>query len=258
MFNLGYRLYKSDSFLIEFYFLIFVSLISLYVGYRVIVMIVVIDTITESDSEVEQAGPASSTSQPGAASAEVVVIDDDLGDDVVAVGPAALEPVSSERYWSLRIGGRFVETVENARAHGNCIWWRLLPYAPHPRIVDWTVSHITESLDVGYVAAFYIGVTHLVAERWIHPHDQMRGHCRMGWQRMVICAVSDSSAEIANAETSVIAQFRRWGRNGILHSADGHQLCTNRLPGGESAHHGAPPFTLYVCWKFNRGRPRDI
>ena len=190
------------------------------------------------------------TSGPSVTLPDVVVIDDDVGDDAIAMPTHTARRFSAKEYWINKIGYPMQKAVDDASRHGNSIEWHLPPRRASP--VEWCVGHIEQVLHDGYVAGFYIGITHLISERWLHPRDQMRGHCRRGFQRMVICAVSDLSDEIANAETSVIARFRRWGRGGYLHNTDGHPLCENRNPGGEGAHHGTAPFALYVCWKWNR------
>lgn len=191
------------------------------------------------------------TSGPSATPSDVVVIDDnDIGGDAITVRTHTARRFSAKEYWINKIGYPMQKAVDDASRHGNSIEWHLPPR--RASLVEWCVGHIDEVLHDAYVAAFYIGITHVISERWLHPRDRMRGHCRRGFQRMVICAVSDQSDEIANAETSVIARFRRFGRGGQLHNTDGHPLCENRNPGGEGAHHGTPPFCLYVCWKWNR------
>lgn len=190
-------------------------------------------------------------SGPGVTTAtEIIVIDDDFdGRGAVAIGPPTARRWDPMQYWMQRIGDRMGETISEARSHGNSIVWHLPPFRADP--VEWCVGHIEEGLHEGYVAAFYVGVTHRVAERWLHPLYPERGHRRRGFHRMVICAVSDLSGEIGNAEIAVIARFRRWGRRGIMHNAHGHPLCENRNPGGEGVHHGSPPHCLYVVWKHN-------
>lgn len=176
-----------------------------------------------------------------------------VGRDALIVGHVASEAVTPMQYWSDRIGSRMDEAVVDARAHGSRIRWNIAPVRAN--VVDWCIAHINDVLDEGYVAAFYIGISHRIAERWQHPHNPSRGHCRTGYQRMVVCAVSDQSDAIGNAEVSVIARFRRFGRSGVINT-NGHPLCQNRSPGNEHAHHGVPPFALYVCWRHNPGYRR--
>lgn len=195
------------------------------------------------------------------AAVEVVVIDDDLDADDVSMRPPASEALTPLQYQINMIGYGMQASVEDARAHGNSIQWHLPPHTPRPDFVEWTIAHINGMLEEGYVAAFYIGITHGIAERWRHPRDPMRGHSRNGYQRMVICGVSANCDVIGMAEESVISRFRRVGRGGQMQfdafgNPNGHPLCMNRNPGRESSTHGVPPFALYVVWRHNPGYNR--
>jgi hypothetical protein len=191
-------------------------------------------------------GTTDAALQPSA-TPEVVVIDDDLRDEPLIGAPTARR-YDPKEFWSRRIGHRFDDAVRGVSSYGGRIEWHLQPLRAN--IVEWCTGHIHDTLHEGYVAGFYIGVSHVICERWEHPRNSKLGHCRSGWQRMVICGVSDQSGEIGNAEKSVISRFRRFSRWGV-HNANGNPLCTNRNPGGESSSHGVMPFFLYVCWKFN-------
>ena len=190
--------------------------------------------------------------------------DDDDDDDVIVVGdppqpsrpsPSALYAASSTGYWCDRIGSRMEEAVRHVGGTGGRVRWHL-PQTLSQDIVEWTIAHINDVLAQQYVRAFYIGMTHKVGPRWTNP---VSGHCRKGWHRMYLCAVSDDDGKIARAETSVIEQFRYYGRGGVVlgprdvagRTVTGHQLCSNRNPGSEGGFHGIPPHVLYVCWRWN-------
>ena len=164
------------------------------------------------------------------------------------------------QYW-IRTIPRMREVVASADCfrpippHSRGIAWKLPPLGQDP--VVGAIAYIDRIVGRGWVRCFKIGLTHLLAERWCRADF---GYRDLGYRGMVVLAVSDMSDDIANAETSVIARFRRYGPRGrvILDASgqpSGHVLCENRNPGGEGAHHGIAPFMLYVAWKNNpRGR----
>jgi hypothetical protein len=168
---------------------------------------------------------------------------DSSGDDEpVATAQSASSFVSPLEFWIARIGNRMVEANEFVRGSCDRLGWELPPVGAS--IVDWAIAHILNTLSRQWVAAFYIGLTARLPQRWL-GEDEMVGHKVKGWQRMILVGVSESSDEIRNAEIAVIARFRRIGQN------EGHPLCTNLSPGGERGRGNSPPHLLYVCWQWN-------
>ena len=164
------------------------------------------------------------------------------------------------RFWMAldgAIGRRMARFAEIVSVSGGRLSWHLSPRGPHGHsIVDWAVCYINDTLAMGYVRQFYIGLTARLGPRWygtffpIGGRRPMRGH-NVKWQRMVILGVSDRADEIGNAEKSIIAQFRKYDRRGYLINENGHPLCENRNPGGEGARAGYPPHLAYVCINWN-------
>ena len=104
-----------------------------------------------------------------------------------------------------------VEADAFVRGSGGRVRWHLP--APGSSVVEWAVAHINDVLAQEYVRSFYIGITSLLRRRcW----DAEYGHFVKGWQVMYIVGASDRADEIGNAETSVIAAFRRVGVRGQL------------------------------------------
>ena len=178
------------------------------------------------------------------------------GEEVPLPSPSASYMESPLRYWSLRIGGRMVETVKDVEGYAEYLRW-CLPPIPGQSIVMWARSHIIDTLAQGSVKAFYIGITHQCAKRWWRTDY---GHNLAGWHRMNLVAVSDLSDEIAGAEETLLEEFRHYGYRGkFLGPREfagrvvlGHSLCTNRRPGGGGLLDGDPPHVLYVLWEWSR------
>jgi len=142
---------------------------------------------------------------------------------------------------------RMGSVVAACAEHGDRIAWHLPPLGQDP--VVWATAHIDRILAQGYVRCFKVGITYLVAERWSDP---AHGYRTLKYHRLHVLAASDSSDDIANAETAVIGRYRRYGPGGQLISSTGHPLCANRNPGGEGAHHGVPPHCLYCAFAWHR------
>ena len=151
------------------------------------------------------------------------------------------------------------EVVAACGKHGPHIAWELPPLGQDP--VTWATAHVDRILAQGYVRCFKVGITHKVAWRWC---DRVSGYRTLGYRRLDVLAVSDRSDDIVIAETSVIDRYRRYGPGGQVRlGADGdplgHQLCRNRSPGGEGAHHGLAPFALYCAFGWNPcSAPREL
>ena len=111
---------------------------------------------------------------------------------------------------------------------------------------DHSVRYVQEMLKRGYVHGFKVGATHLPLQRWQRYKEEVTHR----WREMVVVAVTASLEEIKRLERSVISVFRRYNAQRVcINPVDGHPLCLNRLPGGESLNHGHSPFFLYVVRK---------
>ena len=91
----------------------------------------------------------------------------------------------------------------------------------------------------GYIAGFKIGITYL-------PFDRGEAYKLEGYKELRVMAVHDDADRIKDLERRLVAAFRRYGPGGQFVS-DGHCLCRNRNPGGESGDHGLAPFCCYVA-----------
>ena len=196
------------------------------------------------------------------ARSSVLVVDDSEGDDQPIVSrPASSSACSNVRFLmtlDCAMGRRMVEYDEFVRTSDNRVVWHLAPLGQN--IVDWAIAYINNILARAYVKAFYFGITARLQERWLgaparHGFRRLVGHKEKGWQRMTLLAASHLPDEIGDAEKSVLAKFRRWGRGGYF-NVEGHPLCANRNPGGEGARAGSPPHILYCCVSWNP-RPRS-
>ena len=138
------------------------------------------------------------------------------------------------------------------------IKWHLPP-TPDESILKWARKHIEDTLAQGSVEAWYIGITHLISERWMR-RDDGSGHNELGWHRMSLIYVSDLWYNIAGAEMTLLKQYRFLGPLGKrlgwrVHNRQyvrGHPLCTNKAPGGAGGNAGTPPHVLYILWKWSR------
>ena len=140
------------------------------------------------------------------------------------------------QYWIRRIGDGMQAAVANAAAHGNHIKWHLPPLGAD--LVVWATAAIDETLRQGYVRSFKVGLSHKIAGRW-SKHDD--GYRALGYQQMVVLAVSDDSRVIAKAETGVIGRYRHYDPRGIVVRDAAGQVS---------------PFALYVAfrWAPHHGR----
>ena len=156
------------------------------------------------------------------------------------------------QFWIQRVPERMVQEREGAGKLFPRVRW-LLPPHPASNIVDWTIGHIDETLGQDEVIAFKIGYTRWIHWRWTNLEC---GYIHEGYHRMVICGIQGSRAEVGDAETDVIARFRRWGPRGVLMRdaaglPNGDARCANRAEGGDGPKaRSDPPFFLYVVWKF--------
>ena len=111
--------------------------------------------------------------------------------------------------------------------------------------LDHAIDIIEERLSLGYIAAFKIGITFIPLHRY--TNDEY-GYCHEGFEEFIVIGCSSSSRVIAQLEIELISQYRRHDRSGN-YVGGGHPLCINRAGGGESAHHGEPPFFVYLVVK---------
>ena len=139
---------------------------------------------------------------------------------------------------------RFAGVLE-ASSRCTIALWDLLAFS----IADDADAQFAHCMDVmdyllgrGYIAGFKIGITHL-------PFDRAEAYKLEGYYQFRVMSVHDDANRITALEQKVIAEFRRYGPGGQLVSLDGHVLCLNRNPGGESGDHGLAPFCCYVALK---------
>ena len=181
-------------------------------------------------------------------SADVVVVsssDDDYssdGDDIINFWICSGE----------QVGARMMQEISGQAKLFPRVRWHLPPYLTSS-IVEWTIRHIDDVLGRGEVIAFKVGYTRWISWRWSNLEC---GYVHEGYHRMDICGIQGSRAEIRDAETLVIARFRRWGPRGVLVRdaaglPNGDARCLNRAKGGEGPLSAdPPPFFLYIVWQF--------
>ena len=195
-------------------------------------------------------------------------VDPDSDSDRVSVitlsdGPNASEPADTDvveclsppvgsvfAFWHERIP-RLAEVFRETTEVPNILWAlsgslngldNYLAQGIHGRV------QIDRLLSGGYIAGFKVGITHCPTWRFQNPQY---GYQKSGYHEMHILAVSDNPRLIAHMEILLIAHYRRYDKQGNFIHADGHMLCDNRNPGGESSEHGVPPFTCYVAIRRN-------
>ena len=155
-------------------------------------------------------------------------------------GVVAAEPSSLQGGWAGRIT-RYSAVVRASTACSIVVWD--LPAFSLADDSNAQYSHCKGVIDClltrGYIAGFKIGITYL-------PFDRGEAYKLEGYKELRVMAVHDDADRIKYLERRLVAAFRRYGPGGQFVS-DGHCLCRNRNPGGESGDHGLAPFCCYVA-----------
>ena len=193
--------------------------------------------------------------------------DDDDDDDVIVVIDPIRPPNDSVRYaadpvayWVQKLGDAMATAVSDVESFGGDVRW-CLPPALGTNIVNWTIAHINNECSSGLVNTYYVGITHLVGNRW-RGTPKMVGHRSKGWHRMHLVGLSDQDWVIAKAEEEVLKKFRYYGPSGrplypLINGCrvGGSMNCENKNKGGEGGLGGDPPHIIYVCFRWQKTRP---
>ena len=107
---------------------------------------------------------------------------------------------------------------------------------------------IMQILDQGYIKKFEIGITFLPNIRFDNP---THGYSGLGYHSMQLLCCHEDPDFIAGIEIKLLETFRRLDRRGYLVNPNGHCLCANRAPGGESRSHGFAPYFCYIVIQYN-------
>ena len=158
------------------------------------------------------------------------------------------------QYWAARIRGfpqHFTETRQDCR-----IQWFLNPdvfeFESTEMQTRYVNKFVKERLERGYSGKFKVGITHKPYNRWTSSRS-LGGYCSLGFKEFYIVCIHDDADFIMRLEKAVLEKWRRHTREGhfIIYKDghEGHPLCLNRNPGGESGSHGVAPFLCYVVFK---------
>ena len=170
--------------------------------------------------------------------------DSDFDDDVVMVADISLNLETTLEFWK-RTEPRF-SSVYEATLRDDRISWDLSPSTVVDNVekqLEHCTSVINAILAKGYVHGFKIGITYLVYERLIGSRI---GYAHHGYKGLVVMSVHWDADVISLIERRLLDIFRRYDRRG-QYLGNGHMLCKNRAPGGESASHGFAPHFCYVA-----------